>query len=116
MKRVFLGLALTIGILVTSTADASTAAISGDYCQDQAFEALKQFYGEQVIIKNIYVDSSGEGVHYWMKTNLCESYIVASFVKNASCRTPHIGEIPNYMRRIWAHGESCLKALPNEIF
>ncbi len=110
MKKVLLGLAITMGTFMGSSAKAQ------DYCRDQALEVLTSLYGEGVEIKAIHIDGAGEGVHYWMKTNLCDSYIVASFVKNAPCKTPHIGEVPNYMKRVWAFGESCKQILPEEIF
>lgn len=110
MKKVLMGFTVMIGMWISSTAQAQ------DYCRDQALDVLKSLYGESVEIQIIHVDGAGEGVHYWMKTNLCDSYIVASFVRNAPCRSPHAGEVPNYIRRVWAHGMSCQQILPQEIF
>lgn len=107
---------MALGLMASSSVFGnSTAAVSGDYCQDQSTEVFKDLYGESVQTQTVFVDASGDGVHYWMKTNLCDGYFIASFVKNAPCKAAHIGPVPNYMRRVWAQG-SCLEILPEDLF
>lgn len=88
---------------------------NGDYCIDQAQEVLKQVYGDNIQINQVYVDSNGDATSYWMKTNLCAGHLVASFVKNAPCKSAHYGFTPSYIKRIWAHGASCQQVMPQEI-
>lgn len=117
MKQLLLGLTMVLGLVAGSKASAEGVipSASGDYCQDQALEVLKGLYGEDIKVQTVYVDGAGEGVHYWMKTNLCDGYIVASFVRNASCKVAHYGFVPNYMKRVWAEGQ-CLEVLPSDLY
>lgn len=90
---------------------------SGDYCRDEALVALHDLYGEEAKIEVVaFVDGAHETVNYWMKTNICEGYIVASFVRSAACKSAHYGSVPNYMKRLWAFGGNCVQVLPSDEF
>ena len=118
MKKLLLGLAMVTG-LMTVAGEASADVVpseTGDYCRDQALDGLRMLYGDAVEIKEVtFVDGAHETVNYWMKTNVCEGYIVASFVRNASCKAPHYGFVPQYIKRLWAHGGTCVQVLPADI-
>lgn len=118
MKQAILGILVMMGLGLISKsafADGVVPSISGDYCIDQAQEVLNQVYGSDIQINQVYIDSNGDTTSYWMKTNICAGHLVASFVKNAPCKSAHYGFVPSYIKRVWPHGASCKQVMPQEI-
>ena len=117
MKVLVLSLAMMITGLISAEASAQVIPTeTGDYCKDQALNQLRALYGVEVEIEAVFVDGAHETVNYWMRTNLCDGHLVASFVRNASCKVAHYGSVPQYMKRLWAHGENCQKVLQEDLF
>lgn len=81
---------------------------TGNHCKDQYENHLYNEFGPEFeIYKVTKVKIPGNGGHteYWIKSNLCENYLIATTIPKATCGIPHYGRVPIYVNRIWARGD-----------
>lgn len=91
---------------------------SGNYCKDQVTNFIYNYFGDNVQIEKMHkIKSGGPGasIAFWVKTNLCDGYIVGETMSQPSCGTPHYGFVPAYVIRFWGYNK-CHKLIKNDIY
>lgn len=119
MKR-----ALVYGLLVGLCSLGANAQVfpnrisseTGNHCVDQAFGHLRFLFGPEISLRRIHTDSCpGCSSQIWIRSNLCDGFFVAAFNGTSSCGVAHYGRVPQYVSRVWAHGD-CARLLPADSY
>lgn len=113
----FIGMMFAAVVASANEMDASGVIRSptGNHCLDQLMTGLKNKFGKDIKFGSVFLDPNCETSYIWIRTNLCSGHFVGVLPSASSCTAAHYGRVPQYVRRIWAHGD-CKRLMPRDVY
>lgn len=91
---------------------------TGNFCKDQYENFLWNHFGpdfEFLEVTKVKIPGNGGHYEFWIKSNFCNNYFIATTIPKATCSIAHYGRVPVYVNRVWARGD-CREHMPRDVY